>query len=135
MTTRPTATKDGTYILSPLSLKGAVSAITDFDNTTFGKPHRGNKKVLMVYTEERFMTMANGKKFSTRNHPVEMMVPAMHLKNAGFEIDVVTPTGKPVAVEMWAMPKPDKYNSAVHLEALSSYDDIHIFDFNLNLGN
>lgn len=31
----------------------------------------------------------------------------LHLINAGFEIDVVTPTGAPVAIEMWAMPADD----------------------------
>ena len=61
----------------------------------------------MVCTEERNMTMANGKKFSTGNHPVEMGLPMLHLLNAGFEIDVVTPTGAPVAIEMWAMPADD----------------------------
>ena len=53
------------------------------------------------------MTMANGKKFSTGNHPVEMGLPMLHLMNAGFEIDIVTPTGAPVAIEMWAMPADD----------------------------
>ena len=50
------------------------------------------------------MVMANGKKFSTGNHPVEMGLPMLHLLNAGFEIDVVTPTGAPVIIEDWAMP-------------------------------
>lgn len=61
----------------------------------------------MVCTEQRDMTMANGKKFSTGNHPVELLLPMMHLVNAGFEIDVVTPTGAPVQIEMWAMPTSD----------------------------
>lgn len=107
ISTKPTATDDGAYIPSPLALKLAVPPTTDYDNTTYDNPHKGNKKVLMVCTEERNMTMANGKKFSTGNHPVEMMLPAMHLQNAGFEVDVVTPTGKPVVVEMWAMPSED----------------------------
>lgn len=50
------------------------------------------------------MTMANGKKFSMGNHPVEMELPMLHLMNAGFEIDVVPPSGAPVAIEAWAMP-------------------------------
>ncbi len=121
--TKPTATNNGAYIPSPLALKIAVPATTDFDNTTYDKPHKGNKKVLMVCTEERYMTMANGKKFSTGNHPVEMMVPAMHLKNAGFEIDIVTPTGKPVAVEMWAMPSEDKYIKSFYPEFKKKLDN------------
>jgi len=109
ITSKPTATDDGAFIPSPLSLKLATSAKTDFDNITYENPHTGNKKVLMVGTEERYMTMENGKKFSTGNHPVEMMLPVLHLQNAGFDVDVVTPTGKPVVVEMWAMPEKDEY--------------------------
>ena len=39
--------------------------------------------------------MANGKKFSTGNHPVEMTLPILQILSAGFEIDVITPTGAP----------------------------------------
>ena len=116
ITTRPTSTKDGAFIPSPLALKLATSSTTDFDNTTYKNPHTGNKKVLMVCTEERNMTMANGKKFSTGNHPVEMLLPALHLKNAGFDVDIVTPNGKPVKVEMWAMPEADKNVKAIYSE-------------------
>ena len=105
---KPTQIEDGSYIPSPLALKLATSATTDFDNTVYENKHTGNKRVLMICTEERNMTMANGEKFSTGNHPVEMMLPILHLKNAGFEVDVVTPTGKSVAVEMWAMPTEDE---------------------------
>ena len=113
---KPTATDDGAYIPSPFALKLATSPTTDFDNTVYENPHTGNKKVLMVCTEERNMTMANGKIFSTGNHPVEMMLPAMHLKNAGFDIDVVTPTGQSAKVEMWAMPAEDKNLQAFYAE-------------------
>lgn len=116
VTTKPTATDDGAFIPSPLALKLATSPMTDFDNTTYSNPHKGNKKVLMVCTEERNMTMENGKLFSTGNHPVEMLLPILHLKNAGFDVDVVTPTGKPVKVEMWAMPKEDKNVKAIYSE-------------------
>jgi molecular chaperone Hsp31 and glyoxalase 3 len=49
------------------------------------------------------MAMPNGKKFSTGNPPVEMALPMLHFLSAGFEIDLKTPTGAPVALEMWAM--------------------------------
>ena len=49
------------------------------------------------------MAMPNGKKFSTGNHPVEMALPMLHFLSAGFEIDLITLTGAPVALEMWAM--------------------------------
>ena len=116
VTTRPQETADGTYIPSPLAMKMATSSTTDFDNTVYENPHKGNKKVLMVCTEERNMTMANGKKFSTGNHPVEMMLPILHLKNAGFDVEVVTPTGKSAKVEEWAMPDGDKNVKAIYSE-------------------
>jgi len=122
-TTRPTETEDGTYIPSPLALKLATSSTTDFDNTTYENKYTGNKKVLMICTEERNMTMANGKKFSTGNHPVEMLLPILHLKNAGFDVHVVTPTGKPVAIEMWAMPEKDKHVAAIYAEFKNKFEN------------
>jgi molecular chaperone Hsp31 and glyoxalase 3 len=104
----PTPTKDGTFEPSRLALKLATSAKTDYDGGAYPAPCTGGKhRVLVVLTEERNMTMANGKKFSTGNHPVEMALPMLHLQAAGFALDIVTPTGAPAAVEMWAMPKED----------------------------
>lgn len=119
---RPTATEDGAYSPSTLALMLATSSITDFDNTKYEKPYTGNKKVLMICTEERNMTMANGKKFSTGNHPVEMMLPMLHLKNAGFDIDIATPTGKSVKIEMWAMPEEDEYVKAIYSEYKQQFE-------------
>ena len=123
LTSRPTATEDGAFMPSPLALKLATASTTDFDNTTYENPHTGNKKVLMVCTEERNMTMANGKKFSTGNHPVEMILPMLHLKNAGFDIDIVTPTGKPVKIEMWAMPEADESVMGLYAEFKNQFEN------------
>ncbi|MGB2220220.1 MAG: glyoxalase III HchA [Henriciella sp.] len=104
----PAPTADGAFQPSPLALKLATSAKTDYDGGSYAAAYTGNdKRVLMVCTEERYMTMANGKKFSTGNHPVEMGLPMLHLLAAGFAIDIVTPTGAPVVVEEWAMPSKD----------------------------
>ena len=104
----PNLTEDGTFVPSRLALKLATSAKTNYDGGTYLDPYKGGKlRVLVVLTEERNMTMANGKKFSTGNHPVEMALPMLHLQAAGFELDIVTPTGAPAAIEMWAMPKKD----------------------------
>ncbi|NNC51108.1 MAG: protein deglycase HchA [Flaviramulus sp.] len=123
ITTRPTETEDGTFIPSPLALKLATSSTTNYDNTTYENKYTGNKKVLMICTEERNMTMANGKKFSTGNHPVEMLLPILHLKNAGFDVDVVTPTGKPVKIEMWAMPEEDENVKAIYSEYKNKFEN------------
>lgn len=104
----PTPTPDGAFSPSKLAIKLGTSSTTDYDGGAYATPYKGEKKrILMICTEERNMTMANGKKFSTGNHPVEMGLPMLHLMNAGFEIDIITPTGAPVAIEMWAMPADD----------------------------
>ena len=68
----------------------------------------------MVCTQDRNMVMANGKRFSTGHNPVEMGLPMLHLINAGFEIDVVTPTGAPAIIEQWAMPGREFNDSIVN---------------------
>ena len=98
------------YIPSPLSLKLAVDSKTDYKPVEFAKNAKNKKKkVLVICTEERYMVMANGKKFSSGNHPVEMGQPLIHLMNAGFDFDVATPTGRPACIEMWALPKKDDF--------------------------
>ena len=104
----PQPTEDGAYSPSKLALKLATSPKTDLSDVTYAKRYQGDKpKILVVCTEERNLTMANGKKFSTGNHPVEALVPMIHLRNAGFEFDIITPTGKPAQFELWAMPQED----------------------------
>ncbi|WP_227511811.1 MULTISPECIES: DJ-1/PfpI family protein [unclassified Psychrobacter] len=103
----PQETEAGIYIPSKSSLKLAAPSKTNYDNTEYDTPYTGNKKILMVCTEEQYMTMENGNKFDTGNHPVEMMVPLLHFKKAGFDVDVFTSTGESVKVEQWAMPDND----------------------------
>ncbi|MEE8600299.1 DJ-1/PfpI family protein [Euzebya tangerina] len=71
---------------------------------------------MVLATEAKNMTMANGEQFSTGNHPVELFVPLLHLRNAGFDVEIVTPTGEPVALEMWAFPTEDAAVSAIRNE-------------------
>ena len=115
----PQPQQDGTYRPSTLAMKLSVQKTTDYDGHTYADAYQGDSKILMICTEENAMTMANGKKFSTGNHPVEMLVPILHLRNAGFDIDIATPTGAPVQIEMWAMPQEDEavmglYNDLKH---------------------
>lgn len=105
----PTPAAENAFQPSPLALKLATSPKTNYDGGAYTRPYAGgDKRVLMVCTEERHMTMANGQKFSTGNHPVEMGLPMLHLLSAGFEIDIITPTGAPVIIEDWAMPQGDE---------------------------
>lgn len=59
---QPTLTADGAFSPSPLAIKLGTSSTTDYDGGAYAKRHDGTKnRVLMVCTEERNMTMANGK--------------------------------------------------------------------------
>lgn len=120
----PQPTEDGAFSPSPLALKLATSSKTDFDGTVYQNSNKKEeRKVLMVCTEERNMTMVNGKKFSTGNHPLEMLLPMLHLKNAGFGIDIFTPTGKSVKIEMWAMPKEDENVKTIYSEYKEHFEN------------
>ena len=96
------------YEPSPFSKMLAVSSMSDYKVEDFGAKYKGDKKVLVVCTEIKYMVMENGKKLSSGNHPVELNQPVLHLTNAGFDFDVATPTGKPAMIEEWALPLKDK---------------------------
>lgn len=98
----------GGFSPSPVALKLATESTTDFDGGDHPDRRNDAGRILMLCTEQRHMAMSNGRKFSTGNHPVEMLVPMLHLEAAGFTIDVVTPTGAPAQIEMWAMPERDR---------------------------
>lgn len=115
----PDLAEDNAFFPSPYSLSQYTSPKTDYDGTTYSTPYAGNKKVLMIATDERYIQMQNGKFFSTGNHPVEMLLPMFHLDNAGFEIDIATLSGNPAKLEMWAMPKQEQ----VVLDTFQKYTD------------
>jgi len=101
--------EDDAWFPSPYSLTQYVAPKTDYDGGKYPKPYNGGKwKVLLIATQERYLRMAGGEFFSTGNHPVEMLLPVLHLDAAGFEVDIATVTGDPVKLEMWAFPKEDE---------------------------
>jgi len=99
-----------------------VSDKTDFENITYQKYQGKKSKILVIFTEEKNLKMKNGKFFSTGNHPVEALLPMLHLKNAGFEFEIATPTGKPVVFEMWAFPEKDEHVKAIYNENKASFE-------------
>ncbi|SUO93961.1 glyoxalase III HchA [Suttonella ornithocola] len=97
------------FFPSEYSLTQYTAKKTDFDGFKFDKPYTGGKyKVLMIGTDERYIPTKAGNLFSTGNHPVEMLLPMLHMHQAGFEIDVATLSGNPVKLEIWAMPEEDE---------------------------
>lgn len=126
----PILESDGAYSPSKMALKMAVTAKTDFENISYQKYEGEKSKILVIFTETKNLKMKNGKYFSTGNHPVEALLPMLHLKKAGFKFEIATPTGKPVVFEMWAFPEKDEHVKAIYNENKTSFDKpIKLSDF------
>lgn len=118
----PKLEADGSYSPSKIALKLATVDKTDFENISYQKYQGKQSKILVIFTEQKNMVMQNGKQFSTGNHPVEALLPMLHLKNAGFDFEVATPTGKPVVFEMWAFPSKDEHVKSIYEEYRSNFE-------------
>jgi D-lactate dehydratase / protein deglycase len=121
-TSRPNLEEDGSYSPSSLALTLGTVSKTDFEDISYTKYQGDKSKILVIFTEQKNLKMKNGKSFSTGNHPIEALVPMLHLKNAGFDFEIVTPTGKPVVFEMWAFPNEDEHIKAIYTKYKSSFD-------------
>jgi D-lactate dehydratase / protein deglycase len=129
-TSKPKLESDGSYSPSKLALALATVEVSDYENVTYQK-YQGNKtKILVIFTEQKNMEMKNGKLFSTGNHPIESLLPMLHLKNAGFDFEIATQTGKPVIFEMWAFPNKDENVKAIYNEYKSNFEKpVKLSDF------
>ncbi|NLR91440.1 glyoxalase III HchA [Flammeovirga agarivorans] len=131
----PKLESDGSYSPSKLALMIGTSKKTDYENISYNQ-YKGEKtKILVIFTEEKNLKMKNGKYFSTGNHPVEALLPMLHLRNAGFEFEIATTTGKPVVFEMWAFPDNDIAVNTLYYDLKSEFDNpVKLSDF-INLSS
>ena len=114
------------YFPSEYSLDAYTSPKTDFDGYKIDTPYEGpTRKILVVASDERYVQMKNGKFFSTGSHPVETLLPMMHLAHAGFDLEVATLSGNSVKIEMWAMPEDDKPVMDFYHEILPKFEQPH----------
>lgn len=126
----PKLESDGSYSPSILALRLGTVATTDFEHISYTKYTGVRSKILVIFTEQKNLKMQNGKLFSTGNHPVEALLPMLHLKNAGFDFEIATPTGKPVVFEMWAFPGKDEQVTSIYNEYKSQFEQpIKLQDF------
>merc|ERR1712154_298207 len=96
-----------------------TSDTTKYEKQSYESTYSGTKPILVACTDEGLMKMKNGKTFNTGNHPVEMLVPMLHFKDAGFSFDIATVNGNPVVLEMWAYPNKDENVAMLHEEIRS----------------
>ena len=118
----PTLESDGSYSPSKLALKLGTVDKTDFEHISYDKYEGKKSKILVIFTDQKNMKMQNGKLFSTGNHPVEALVPMLHLKNAGFEFEIATISGKAAVFEMWAFPEKDEHVKAIYEEYKPNFE-------------
>lgn len=105
----PDMAENNAFFPSPYSLSLYTSPKTDFAGYGDITPYSGKRnKILMVGSDERYVMTRTGRYFSTGNHPVETLLPLMHIAHAGFTIEVATLSGNMVKLEQWAMPREDK---------------------------
>ena len=126
----PKLESDGSYSPSKLAIKLGTVSKSDFEDIAYTKYKGSKSKILVIFTEQKNMKMQNGKMFSTGNHPIEALVPMLHLKNAGFDFEIATPTGKPVVFEMWAFPEEDEQVKALYNELKPNFEKpLKLVDF------
>ena len=100
--------ENNAFFPSPYSLSQFTAPKSDLSGADYPQPYKGGRwKVLMIGADERYLLMKNGTMFSTGNHPIETLLPMVHMDKAGFEFDVATVSGNPVKFEYWAFPKED----------------------------
>lgn len=105
----PTPEPNGKGVIpSPLGLYLGVDKKSGYKPAEFARSYTGDKKILVLCAEERYLKMTNGVLFSTGNNVQETAVPLMHLLGAGFDFDVVTSTGAPAVLEKWSEPREDE---------------------------
>ncbi len=120
----PDPGRSNAFTPSPLSLRLFTVDKTDVDQVRYDAPYRGGRwKILVVGSDQRYLEMANGTSFSTGNHPVETLVPMLHMERAGFGLDVATLSGEAVKFEQWAMPSRDETLRAFYQSHLARFDN------------
>ena len=104
----PDIAERGAFFPSPFSLSQFTAPVSDLADFNYEKKYDGDKKILIIAADERYLLMDNGTFFSTSNHPVETLVPMYHLAQAGWDFEIATLSGNPVKFEFWAMPAKDE---------------------------
>ncbi len=116
----PDRAEHNAFFPSDYSLGQYVPKRTDFDGAV-GAPQvtSGPRKILTIAVDERYLPTTGGL-FSTGNHPVETLLPLMHMQAAGYEVEVATLSGNLAKFEMWAMPEQDEAVKAAYDRLLPS---------------
>lgn len=89
---------------APSALSLSSSKLTEFAELTFARRYAGDKRILVLGTSQFLLPCVNGTFFNTGHHSTETLLPMYHLDKAGFEFDIATADGAPLALEEWTFP-------------------------------
>lgn len=117
----PDTAEFNAFFPSPYSLSQFTKPTTDRSDDTYPEPYTGDRRVLVIAADERYLPTDNGTLFSTGNHPVETLLPMHHLHEAGFRFDIATASGNPAKFEFWAMPNEDEAIVGLHRTYLDQF--------------
>ncbi|WP_168427086.1 glyoxalase III HchA [Erwinia amylovora] len=115
------AAEHNAFFPSPYSLDQFTSRVSDLAGADYPTSYRGNKKILVIAADERYLPVSGDKLFSTGNHPVETLLPMYHLHKAGFKCDIATLSGEMVKFEHWAMPVDDTIITGFFADYLADF--------------
>lgn len=118
----PDAAEHNAFFPSEYSLTQYVPKLSDFDGADHQPITSGPRKILVIACDERYLPVAGGRFFSTGNHPVETLLPMMHLAAAGYEFEVATLSGNMAKLELWAFPTEDEAIKAAYEKYLPQFD-------------
>lgn len=104
----PDRAEHQSFFPSEYSLTQYVPERSDFDGAQHEPIIGGPGRILVIASDERYLPLADGTFFSTGNHPLEMLIPMMHLAAAGYEFDIATLSGNMAKLELWAFPPADE---------------------------
>lgn len=114
----PDTAEHEAYFPSEYSLGQYVPPKSDYSGAVRNTVSGGPKKILAIMVDERYLPVEGGRLFSTGNHPVETLLPLMHLSEAGFDVEIATPSGRMAKFEHWAFPEKDDAVKAAFDELL-----------------
>lgn len=115
---QPDPAEDQAFFPSEYSLGQYVAPVTDYSGSRAGTVTDGPRRILMIAVDERYLPLKDGSLFSTGNHPVEMLLPLMHMIEAGYAVEVATPSGLMAKLEHWAFPSKDEAVQRAYAELL-----------------
>jgi len=127
------ASEKASFYPSSFSRRMGTPCMKGFRELKVDSPYAGDKKILVLGTSKHLLPCMNGTFFNTGHHSTETLVPMYHFDKVGFNFDIATQDGAPLALEEWTYPMAVGYEDKLQeirekvkdqLEKPMRYEDI-----------